>query len=209
MISKGPSGLRRAGFGGSPPYPPSSSQSRLQAALPGSHGRGSGPGGLQERVFQKWAARGRVPGRLTARGRSLFFGKALWPALETALDGVGEGRGQCGEEAEAGRGSPQLQPFFPGPPAATQGAPGGVPGGGVWWEQEPGHSHCASFGPRPQGCSRPRTLPSTKEGEASSLTTQPHREATAGRRSEARPHTGGHPARSKPGSQSGPVACPL
>lgn len=98
------------------------------------------------------------------KGRSLFFGKALWPALETALDGAERGRSQCVEEAEAGKGSPRLQPFFPCPPAATHRAPGGVQRGGVWREQEPRHSHCAGFGPRPQGCSRPQALPRHKSG---------------------------------------------
>lgn len=137
MISKGPSGLRRAGFEGSPPHPPSSISLGVRLLCPGATAEGSGPSGLHKQVFQKWTARGRVSGRLTAKGLSLFFGKALWPALETALHGVEEGRSQCVEEAEAGKGSPQLQPFSPRPPAAIHGAPGGVQGG-VWREQEPG-----------------------------------------------------------------------
>nr|KAF6358489.1 hypothetical protein mPipKuh1_010316 [Pipistrellus kuhlii] len=146
--SKGPSGLRRARSGGEP-TPPTMIKSVWAPGGPaGSHGGGSGPSGPHRQVLQKRTARGRVPGRLTARGRSLFFGKALWPALETALDGAGEGRSPCGEEAEAGKASPRLQPFSPGPPAAPHGAPGGAPGGGARREQEPGHKGCASFAPR-------------------------------------------------------------
>nr|KAF6330309.1 hypothetical protein mMyoMyo1_012300 [Myotis myotis] len=148
MISKGPSGLRRAGFAGSPPHPPSSISLGVRLLCPGATAEGSGPSSLHEQVFQKWTARGRVSGRLTAKGLSLFFGKALWPALETALHGVEEGRSQRVEEAEAGKGSPQLEPFSPRPPAAIHGAPGGVQGG-VWWEQEPGQSLCQPWTPPP------------------------------------------------------------
>lgn len=126
---------------------------------------GSGPSSLHEQVFQKWMARGRVPGRPTARGRSLFFGKALWPALETALDGVEEGRSQCVEEAEAGKGSPQLQPFFP------VLLPQLMELQEVYKEEVRGGSRSQDTVTvpaldRPQGCSRPQALPSTKEGEA-------------------------------------------
>lgn len=167
MISKGPSGLRRAGFRGSPPHPPRPSQSRLRAALPGSHGGGSGPSGPLEQVLQKWTARGRVPGRPTAEGRPLLFGKALWPALETARGGAGEGRSPCGEEAEAGKGSPQLQPFSPGPPAAPRGAPGGARGGGgARRERAPGHSPGASFGPALRAAPGPKPFRPQKRERA-------------------------------------------
>lgn len=116
--SKGPSGLRRARSGGEP-TPPTMIKS---VWAPGSPAREPWRRvWTQRQVLQKRTARGRVPGRLTARGRSLFFGKALWPALETALVGAGEGRSPCREEAEAGKGSPRLQPFSPGPPAAPHG----------------------------------------------------------------------------------------
>lgn len=105
--------------------------------------------------------KGRVSGRLTAKGLSLFFGKALWPALETALHGVEEGRSQRVEEAEAGKGSPQLQPFSPRPPAAIHGAPGGV-----WWEQEPGTVTVPALDPALRAAPGPKPFQATKEGAA-------------------------------------------
>lgn len=150
--------------------------------------------------------KGRVSGRLTAKGLSLFFGKALWPALETALHGVEEGRSQRVEEAEAGKGSPQLQPFSPRPPAAIHRAPGGVQGG-VWWEQEPGTVTVPALDP--QGCSGPQALPGHKRGSGLVTDNSAPQRSSRGRKSKAGPHTGGHPARSMWSSQSGPVAPPI
>lgn len=188
MISKGPSGLRRAGFEGSPPHPPSSISLGVRLLCPGATAEGSGPSGLHKQVFQKWTARGRVSGRLTAKGLSLFFGKALWPALETALHGVEEGRSQCVEEAEAGKGSPQLQPFSPRPPAAIHGAPGGVQGGVAGAGAR--HSHCASLGPRPQGCSRPQALPGHKRGRGLVTDNSAPQRSSHGRRARQDPTLG-------------------
>lgn len=78
----------------------------------------------------------------------------------------GRGKSPCGEEAEAGKGSPQLQPFSPGACSRTSQS---RRRGTRRRRCEPGavartQPRCQLW-TRPQGCTRPQALRSTKEGE--------------------------------------------
>lgn len=138
----------------------------LSLPCPGATAEGSGPSGLPQQVIQKWAARGRVSGRLAAKGLSLFFGKALQPAPDRA------GWHGSGKEPMCRVGG-----------GWEKGALGPSPSS---WVLLPGCTELQE-GPKEEAHGWSRTLPSglpqapspfraTKEGEASPLAAQPHGE---------------------------------
>lgn len=196
MISKGPSGLRRAGLEGGT-HLTHHHQVSLGLSLPrvGAMAEGSGPSGPHQQVFQKQTARGRVAGRPTAKGPSLLFGKALWPAPGTDLGGVEVGRSQCVAQAEAGnreRTAPALPPSSSCQATLSSGR-------GL------GRRHVARAGGAPGPATVPAWDPAlraaNKEGGASSLAISPTERINGGQAEGGRtPHRGPPSPRSKPGS---------
>lgn len=79
------------------------------------------------------------------------------------------------EQVEAGKSKPSA-PVVPSPACQSRRAPGEVQGGGVWLDGEPGRSHSASLVPVLRAALGPKPFHATKEGGASSLAIQPHRE---------------------------------
>lgn len=202
-VSKGPFGLRRAEFGGSPPHPPSSSQSRRQDVLPRSHGRGVW---TQRPGVSEMDGKGQGIRQADGQGPIAFLWKgSLASSGDSSGDSVEEGRSRRVEEAEAGKGGPQLQPFSPGPPVQLT-------------ELQEAYEEEVCGGSRAQSLCQPWTPPSGLLQAPSPSKPQKrerpnHRQLSPAEEQQrqedrGRTHTGGHPARSKP-SSSLALRCPL
>lgn len=155
-------------MGGCPAHPPSSSQSRPQAALLGRRGRGSGPSGPTNKCFRNGR---QAAGGLTARGPSLFFGKALRPAQEAGLGGADVEGANVWSRLRPEREPSALLPWSSCRTQSSGRCTRRRPVAGP----EPGHGPCASLGPCPRAAPSPKPFRATKEGEASSLAISPRR----------------------------------
>lgn len=70
------------------------------------------------------------------------------------------------------------------------------------------HSHCASLGLRPQGCSRPQALPCHKRGRGLITDNSAPQRRNSGQEERGRTPHWGPPSPIHAEQQSGPVAAP-
>lgn len=202
MISKDPSGLRRAGLKGD--VHPTHHQVKLGSQR--ATQRGLDPAASTNRCFRNgrqragWQA-GQGPGPITPLWKGSSASSVDRPGMAWKWEGA-----SAWSRPRLRKGRPQPHPFFPVPPAEKHRALGGNKGRRHVAGMEPGHGHCTALDPGPRAVSGRRPCHRRGRGLITG-NSAPQRGSTVGRHREARPHIRGHPTQDP--SQEGSPACSL